>query len=179
MQKAVIILCCLLLAGVFSACSVSPDRKSGIIAESNTQSSTISEQESNIQSSTIPNQKSIVSQMNKAEITINSQKYDIELYNNQTAKAFINLLPMTVTMQELNGNEKFYYLPEPLPTDTEEIGEIKAGDIMLWGNDCLVLFYKNFSTSYSYTKIGKVKNADKIISELNSEDIKVTFQKTS
>lgn len=179
MQKAVIILCCLLLAGVFSACSVSSDQHSYIIAESNVQSSTISEQESNTQSSSISEQKNTVSQMNKAEITINGQKYDVELYNNQTAKSFINLLPMTITMQELNSNEKFYYLPEPLPTDTEEIGEIKAGDIMLWGNDCLVLFYKDFSTSYSYTKIGKIKNSDKIISEISSEDIKVTFQKTS
>ena len=56
-------------------------------------------------------------------------------------------------MDELNGNEKYYFMPNALPTDPERPGEIHTGDFMLYGSDCLVLFYKNFSSSYSYTRL--------------------------
>lgn len=37
---------------------------------------------------------------------------------------------------------------------------------MLWGNNCLVLFYEDFTTSYSYTRIGKIVDVDGLISAL-------------
>ena len=44
---------------------------------------------------------------------------------------------------------------------------------MLYGSDCLVLFYKTFSTNYSYTKIGKVKEVDQLdfISEIETINV--------
>lgn len=59
-------------------------------------------------------------------------------------------------MSELNGNEKYYYFEETLPSNATQIGTIQTGDIMLYGSDCLVLFYDTFSTSYRYTRIGKI-----------------------
>lgn len=35
-------------------------------------------------------------------------------------------------------------------------GTIHAGDILLYGNNCVVVFYKTFSTSY--TQIGRITN---------------------
>lgn len=49
------------------------------------------------------------------KLTLHQQSYDVELADNPTAKAFIKQLPLTLTMQELNGNEKFAALPHPLP----------------------------------------------------------------
>lgn len=59
-------------------------------------------------------------------------------------------------MKELNGNEKYHYLSKSLPTNFENIGTIHAGDIMLYGDDCLVIFYESFNTSYHYNKIGHI-----------------------
>ena len=60
-------------------------------------------------------------------------------------------------MQELNGNEKYVYLDTKLPSDAANPGGIQAGDLMLYGDNCIVLFYKSFHTSYTYTKIGHVE----------------------
>ena len=43
---------------------------------------------------------------------------------------------------------------------------------MLYGNNCLVIFYKTFETSYSYTKIGHIDNLE----DLGNEDITVILK---
>ena len=56
---------------------------------------------------------------------------------------------MTLEMTELNGNEKYHHLSTRLPTNAISPGTIQNGDIMLYGNHSLVLFYETFKTSYS------------------------------
>ena len=43
-------------------------------------------------------------------ITINGKEFNAVFYNNETANAFINMMPLTLNMSELNGNEKYYNL---------------------------------------------------------------------
>ena len=108
-------------------------------------------------------------------ITINNKEYNIQLENNETVNKFIELLPLELDMNELNGNEKYVYLNTKLPTNSSNPKRINSGDIMLYGNNCLVIFYKSFNTSYSYTKIGHINNLD----NLGSNDIKVTIKSTN
>ena len=61
-----------------------------------------------------------------------------------------------------------------IPSDAQSIERVEAGDLMLFGNDCLVLFYESFSTSYTYTRLGKIQNIDsflEVISQHNSIDV--------
>lgn len=110
------------------------------------------------------------------QLRINGKEFTATLYDTPAARALIEKLPMTLTMQELNGNEKYNYLPFALPTSKESVGNIKTGDIMLWGDNCLVLFYKNFSTSYSYTKIGYIENPTDFFKAVGSDDVTVEFK---
>ena len=48
---------------------------------------------------------------------------------------------------------------------------------MLYGNNCIVIFYESFNTSYSYTKIGYIENPDNIKDALGSGSVNVTFKK--
>ena len=110
------------------------------------------------------------------ELIVNGRKFEISLYDNETAKAFANTLPLTLEMKELNGNEKYHYLEKPLPTDSSRVESISCGDLMLYGFDCIVLFYQNFSTSYSYTKIGKVNHPEGLEQILGTGAVTITFK---
>ncbi len=107
------------------------------------------------------------------KVTINNKEYILNLEDNETARSFIDLLPQEYSMNELNGNEKYIYLDSSLPTNSSNPKHINSGDVMLYGNNCLVIFYKSFDTSYSYTKIGHIDNLD----NLGNEIIKAKFEK--
>lgn len=111
------------------------------------------------------------------KMIINHKTFDIELYDNETVEVLYQQLPITITMDELNGNEKYYYFHQSLPTQTQSVGSIQTGDIMLYGNNCLVLFYKDFETSYQYTKIGHIKDTDGLAELLGNNSIEITIQK--
>ena len=107
------------------------------------------------------------------KVTIDNKTYTLELEDNETARSFIDLLPQEYSMSELNGNEKYIYLDSSLPTNSSNPKHINSGDVMLYGNNCLVIFYKSFDTSYSYTKIGHIDNLD----DLGNESIIAKFEK--
>lgn len=46
---------------------------------------------------------------------------------------------------------------------------------MLYGNNCLVLFYNTFNTSYSYVKLGHIDNTTDLNKAVGLGSVKVTF----
>ena len=112
---------------------------------------------------------------NYVTLKINSKEYKLMLYDNDTARDFLKMLPLTITMNDLNSNEKYHNLSKSLTTKSERVGSIKRGDFMLYGNNCLVLFYESFSTSYSYTRIGYIENTDGLKDSLGRGSIEITF----
>lgn len=109
------------------------------------------------------------------KIQIGSQDFTAELLDNASAQALRTLLPITMTMNDLNENEKYYTLPKRLPTNAQPVRTINTGDLMLYGSDCLVLFYKSFNTPYSYTRLGHVMDASGLVKALGSGNIQVTL----
>ncbi len=118
----------------------------------------------------IENEDKIISNI---RVIINGKTYNTTLEENETAQMFANMLPQELDMKELNGNEKYIYLDDTLPTNSSNPRHIETGDIMLYGNNCLVIFYKSFDTSYSYTKIGHIDN----LSNLDDKHVTVKFEK--
>lgn len=110
-------------------------------------------------------------------LTVNGQTFQALFYNNKTANALLKKMPMTLNMKELNGNEKYHYFDTEFPTNEKSPGKIETGDIMLYGSDCLVAFYKSHSTSYQYTSVGKIENASGFAKAVGSGNVKITFQK--
>jgi hypothetical protein len=113
---------------------------------------------------------------NKMKIKIGNSTFTATLYDDATATAFKSLLPLTVNIIELNGNEKYFDLPHSLPTNAVNPGGIQKGDLMLYGSSTLVLFYKTFSTSYNYTNLGRIDDVTGLVAALGSGNVSVTFE---
>ncbi|MDU1892686.1 MAG: cyclophilin-like fold protein [Dysgonomonas sp.] len=113
---------------------------------------------------------------NTLKITVGSSIFTATLASNATATAFKQLLPITIHMSELNSNEKYYGLANPLPTNASNPGTIQNGDLMLYGSNTLVLFYKTFSSSYSYTRIGRIDDPSGLQNALGTGSATVIFQ---
>ena len=129
-----------------------------------------------INEESMENDENVESQTSRKDLNmkvlIQGKKYNVTLDNNKTAQSFIEMLPLECNMSELNGNEKYVYLDNTLPTNTYSPKHIESGDLMLFGNNCLVIFYKSFETSYSYTKIGHIDSLD----DIGNKDITVKFE---
>lgn len=110
------------------------------------------------------------------KLFIEDMEFTAKLYDNDTARELVSRMPMELDMSELHGNEKYYYLPASLPTDAENPGNIHTGDLMLYGSDCLVLFYEDFQSSFSYTRLGYLENPAGLSEAVGAGSVTVTFK---
>lgn len=104
-----------------------------------------------------------------------THRFAITPEDNPTARAFAQLLPMALDMPDLNGNEKHVRLPRSLPAHAVRPGTIRTGDVMLYGNDTLVVFYKTFPSSYSYTRIGRITKVEGLVEALGAGSQRIGF----
>lgn len=154
------ILSIILLLSVVTSCS-SCDKDSNVPGTANA----VSKQDSSVHNS-----------LNQMEIKIGSSTFTATLYDNATATAFKALLPLTINMADLNGNEKFFDLTTSLPLNSSNPGTIQNGDLMVYGSKTLVLFYKSFDTSYSYTKLGRINDPAGLAAALGNGNVTVAFK---
>ncbi len=108
-------------------------------------------------------------------LTVGGQTFSAALLDTETARQLAAQFPLTLNMSELNGNEKYFYMDSELPTDPCQPGQINAGDLMLYGDNCLVLFYESFSSGYSYTRLGSLDDPAGLSEALGSGSAEVTF----
>ena len=118
-------------------------------------------------------EKEVIERVSKVNIVIDNKEYILNLENNDSVLELVSMLPLSVTMNELNGNEKYVYLDKKITTNEIRPKNITSGDVMLYGDNCLVIFYKSFETSYSYTKIGHIDN----LSELGKTNVNVEIKR--
>ena len=111
----------------------------------------------------------------KMTVTIGDRNFTAMLYDNKTAQEFYDRLPMTLEMSELNGNEKYIYTDTSFTTSAESVGHINKGELMLYGDSCVVLFYDNFDTPYSYTKLGYIENTEGLENAVGTGSVTVRF----
>ena len=95
---------------------------------------------------------------NKIKVIIGTKVFVATLFENETAKEFKRMLPISLNMIDLNKNEKYFHFSKNFSMDKFSPKMINSGDLMLWNDNSLVLFYETFSTNYQYTKVGKIDN---------------------
>ena len=108
-------------------------------------------------------------------LTVDGQTFSATLLDNESVRQLVEQFPLTLDMSELNGNEKYFYMDNELPTDSYQPEQIHAGDLMLYGNNCVVLFYESFSSGYSYTRLGSVDDPAGLAESLGTGSVEVAF----
>jgi hypothetical protein len=80
----------------------------------------------------------------KINITINGKAMTATLIDSATARDFVSLLPLTLTMNDLFSREKFAHLPRALAEGGERVRTYEVGDVIYWspGPD-VALFYRH------------------------------------
>lgn len=134
--------------------------------------------EENIPPTTNQNDTSLKEEdpMFHVQITIDSQRFTASLYDTASVRALMERLPLSLDMKDLHGNEKYYYFSTGLPTDAQNISQIYTGELKLFGRDCLVFFYKDFQTTYSYTSLGKIDNVQGFAQALGKGNVAVHIE---
>lgn len=110
-------------------------------------------------------------------MTVGERRFAITLVDNEAAREFAAMLPLTLDMEELNGNEKHGELPNALSTDASRPGTIHNGDLLLWGARTAVVFYQTFASPYSYTRLGRVDDPAGLARALGRHGVRVVFSR--
>lgn len=92
----------------------------------------------------------------KIRLTINGNTTIATLEDNPSARDFLSMLPMTLTLDDYNATEKIADLPRKLSTQGAPAGiDPQVGDITYyapWGN--VALFYRDFGYSSGLIRLG-------------------------
>lgn len=112
----------------------------------------------------------------KIQLTINDTLLTATLNDSATARDFVSMLPLTLTLEDYAGTEKVSNLPRQLSTEAAPAGsDPSVGDITYyapWGN--LAIFYRDFRYANGLIILGKIE--DDIDALINSEPFEVTIE---
>lgn len=102
----------------------------------------------------------MASSQNRVVLTVGGNSMTATLVDNEATRELIEILSersITLLMNDYGGFEKVGELPQSLPTSNSQITTV-PGDIMLYQGNNMVIFYG--SNSWSYTRLGKIDNAE-------------------
>ena len=79
----------------------------------------------------------------KIQITIGDEILTAALADNPTARDFVSVLPLSVSMKDLFGREKYGDLPKALSLKGPRKNRYEVGDIAFWSPDQqFAIFYR-------------------------------------
>lgn len=109
--------------------------------------------------------------MTKLVIQVDGGEITATLDDNETARDFLALLPLSLTLDDYHSTEKVSDLPQRLSTvGAPEGHDPSVGDITYyapWGN--LAIFYKDFGYSRGLINLGRITSGMEHLSFLGSK----------
>ena len=113
----------------------------------------------------------------KIRFLIDGKAVEASLLDNATARDFLSMLPLTLTLEDYASTEKVGYLPRKLSTAGAPAGsDPSVGDITYyapWGN--LAIFYKDFGYASGLIRLGRFNSGIEALSVPGS--LQVTIER--
>jgi hypothetical protein len=80
----------------------------------------------------------------KLRLKVKDKEITVTLIDSETTRDFVSLLPLTLTMDDLFGREKFGHLPRAISQGGKRTHTYEAGDVIYWspGPD-VAIFYRH------------------------------------
>lgn len=80
----------------------------------------------------------------KTGLTLDGKAITATLVDNETTRDFVSLLPLTLTMGDLFGREKFGELPRPILKGGKRTRTYEVGDVIYWSPSAhLAIYYRD------------------------------------
>jgi hypothetical protein len=114
----------------------------------------------------------------KIRIMLNGKAITTTLIDNETTRDFVSLLPLTLTMNDLFGREKFGHLPRTISEEGKRTRTYEVGDVIYWspGQD-VAMFYRHDGQSIPSPGIIVMGKIDSGVEALNVPgSVKVTIE---
>ncbi len=171
LKKAVLLAACIGGMVLFAGCGIA-DEQSASGAADDTSDIQVSEEE-------LPDgQKEEFLEEDtemKMNVQIGTENFTATLEDNEAVAAFAEMMkeePVVMQMSDYSGFEKVGALGTSLPASNSQI-TTQAGDIVLYNNSQIVIFYG--SNSWSYTRLGRIDDLTGWEEALGNGDVTVTF----
>lgn len=104
--------------------------------------------------------------------------YEFDMTESKVLEQMTSLLPMKLTLTDLDGYAKVSALPSTVEVGADAYENIRilvAGDVLLNENGEIVVVYKNKAVNANYVRIGKVSDTTGIADNLAVETVTVKF----
>ena len=114
----------------------------------------------------------------KIKLTINNETLTATLADNRIARDFASLLPLTLTMNDLFGREKFGHLPRAISEEGKRTHTYEIGEIAYWspGPD-VAIYYRHGGEKIPDPGIIVIGKIDSGVGALNiSGSVEVTIK---
>lgn len=90
-------------------------------------------------------------------VLIDGKEFAVQWNNSPAVRELVKHLPLTLKMQDFNDNEKYGRLPFALSGQKTVPSKITSGEIMLFQDKTLVIFYEDINNpAYSYIALGHI-----------------------
>lgn len=115
--------------------------------------------------------------VNTFELEVGGKVFSGSLAETEVGEELASRLPLTLDMSELAGNEKYCFTQEEFPGGEETPSELHAGEIWIYSDDCIVLFYKDHANpGYDYKFAGSLDDASGLEEAVGTGDVQVTIR---
>ncbi|MDO5708898.1 MAG: cyclophilin-like fold protein [Coriobacteriales bacterium] len=113
----------------------------------------------------------------RIRVAVNGTPFTATLEDGPAAEDLLSALPLTLHMEELHGNEKYNYTDVQFSGDEYVPDVIQTGDLMVYSDTCLVLFYETFDNpGHAYQYVGRIDDVSKLAEVCGSNSVMVDFE---